>query len=283
MYTVTDQEKEAYKQDGSIKRGYISVVPLSEYEEEVTLDDVKYLKSFTILDDIYTPEQGVIGSVIAKQLSLELFTPIIKQSFPITYEEVEEELTYDAVNDELTYDDYGNITVERKVDLVDREVDVYIGIEIYNTTEEGTTKEIKYIPYGRYIIQKPENGIVNETTKFEALDYMIKFNKPFEDTIETYPCTVKDFFTAICNQCGVSTDITEFTNSDFEIEQNPFVSGETCRDVLKAIAQISGSYARIGRDNKLYLSFPNNQNIETITSFDYMSDIKINNTYRTCK
>lgn len=271
MYTVTDQEKEAYKQNGSVKRGYISVVPLSEYEEEVKLDDVNYIKSFTILDDIYTPDQGVVGSVISKQLSLELFTPVIMQDFPITYEEVNSELKYNDLDTE-TYSDYADVKVSKRIDLVNREVKVYIGIQIQNESKT----EIKYIPFGTYIIQKPENGVLSDTTKFDAFDYMIKFNKTFEDTL-TYPCTVKDLYLAICEQCGVTSGTDVFVNDDFQIENNQFVAGEKCRDVLKAITQISGTYARIGRDDKLYLNFfDENTNVEVFDNHGYMQDIKVN-------
>lgn len=262
MYTVTQAEKDMYKQTGSVKRGYINIVPLTrditydeidesieysdydtetyndlvEIEEPIKLDEYD-LKDFSILDDIYTPEQGFIGSVIAKQLTLNLFKP-------------------------------------SDIDLTNREVETFVGVEVSENNEWVP----KYVPYGNFIIQKPENETVTEKTSFEALDYMVKFNIPFKDTL-TYPCQIKDVLNAICEQTEVLCATTSFPNSDFEVENNQFVSGETCRDVLKAIAQISGTSARIGRDNKLYLIFPNNQTIENFDETDYMADIKINNTF----
>jgi len=235
LYTVTQEERDAYKDNGSVKRGYISIIPLSD-EEPIILNEYD-LKDFTILDDIYTPNEGIIGSVIAKQLSLNLFKP-------------------------------------SEIDLTNREVSVYVGVDVIENDETVT----KYIPYGNFIIQKPENEQVTSRTSFEAFDYMVKFNLPFEDTL-TYPCTIKDVLNAICEQCGVELATTSFANENFVVENNQFVNGESCRDVLKAIAQISGSFARIGRDNKLYLGFLNNQIIEQFNTTDYMSDLKVNNTY----
>lgn len=234
MYDVTQAEKDAYKQNGSVKRGYINIIPLSDMEETITLNEYD-IKDFTILDDIYTPEQGFIGSVIAKQLTLNLFKP-------------------------------------SNVDLTDREVEVFIGIDI---PEE---EETRYVPFGTFIIQKPENEQVTEKTSFEAFDFMVKFNLKFEDTL-TYPCTVKDVLNAICEQCGVELATTSFVNQNFLVENNQFVNGESCRDVLKAIAQISGSFARIGRDDKLYLDFPHQENAELFAGTDYTKDLKVNNVF----
>lgn len=231
-FEVTPEVRDAYKSRGSIKRGKMELVPLNENDDTLVFDESD-LKDFTILDDIYTPEQGVIGSVISKQLTLNLFKP-------------------------------------SAIDLVNREVDVFVGVMVGEVP--------KYVSYGRFIIQKPENEVLTEKTSFEAFDFMVKFNLPYEDTL-TYPCTVKDVYNAICEQCGVESGTDTFANEDFIVENNQFVAGESCRDVLKAIAQISGTFARIGRDNKLYLSFLKNDSEENFDTSDYNRDIKINNMY----
>ena len=109
---------------------------------------------------------------------------------------------------------------------------------------------------------------------------MVKFNLPYEDRLE-YPCTIKDVLNSICEQCGVPLATDTFTNDDFVVENNQFVGGEKCRDVLRAIAQISGTFARIGRDNRLYLTLYNTTS-EEITNAEYGDDIKINNTFGGC-
>lgn len=232
MYIITEAEKQAYKQSGSVKRAYISIVPLSDDEEPIILDDNEYIKDFSILDEIYTPEQGIIGSVIAKQLTLNLFKPL-------------------------------------DIDLTDRELEVYIGVEVED--------EIKYIPQGRFLVQKPENETLKESTSLDALDYMTKFNLPYEDKL-TYPCTIQDVLNSICNICGVECITTTFANSDFEVENNQFNGGESCRDVLKGIAQISGTYAKISRDNKLVLELLKHEQ-ENINDNVYKDNLKINQKY----
>lgn len=230
MYDISQNTKDLFNQSGSIKRGYLQVVPLSN-EEPIILDE-DYIKSFTILDDIYTPKSGIVGSIISKQLTFDLYKPV-------------------------------------DVNLIDRELDVFVGVE----DSEGT---VTYIPYGRYIVQKPETDDTTQATISEAFDYMVKFNKEYVSDV-TYPCTVLDLLNSICNQVGVSLGTTDFVNSSFEIAEEVFVSGESCRDVLMAIAQISGSYARVGRDNKMYLG------LENATSETFIDDnyekLELNQSY----
>ena len=47
----------------------------------------------------------------------------------------------------------------------------------------------------------------------------------------------------------------DFTNNDFSIENNQFDEGTFCRDVIKNIAKIGYTWARVGVDNKLHLDF----------------------------
>lgn len=184
---------------------------------------------------IYTHHgSGIIGSVIAKQISIQFY---------------------------------------KETSLLNREVNAYIGVQDDNDN-------VTYVPYGTFVIQKPETNDLTDKCYAEGLDYMVKFNVPYVDSL-TYPCTIIDVLNSICTQTGVTLATSTFTNSNFVVENNQFTGGESCRDVLCAIAQISGTFARIGRDNQLYLTLFNNTN-EQITPSEYGEDIKINNTFGGC-
>ena len=131
---------------------------------------------------------------------------------------------------------------------------------------------IYYINYGNFIVNEPpENDDTNGTVKFIAYDYMIKFNQDYTNRV-SYPCTLKDLLLDICSQAGVELGSTTFQNEDFEVEDNQF-EGKQLRDVLQHIAKCAFSWARIGQDNKLYLDFEVNNNIdEIITIDDYKMD-----------
>lgn len=162
-------------------------------------------------------------------------------------------LTIKMVNDESSNLNFENADIQFK-----------IGAEYDNN--------IYYINYGNFIVNEPpENDDTNGTVKFVAYDYMIKFNKPYEDRV-TYPCTMKNLLLDICSQAGVSLGSVTFANENFMVENNQF-EGKQLRDVLQHIAKSAYSWARIGQDNQLYLDFEvNDTPTETITLDDYKMD-----------
>ena len=234
MYSnVTQEVKDKFKENGSIKRGYIKVLQTDTQEE--TVYNESSLKDFTILDDIYTPATGLVGSVISKQIEINFFK-------------------------------------EPTDDLVDKEVEAYIGVNMPTTPV--------YIPMGKFIVQKPEDNQTMNKTYLLGLDYMTKFNTPYKDMV-TYPCTLKQLLQNICSQCGVTLATTTFANENFEVENNQFVGGESCRDVLRAISQVAGCYAKINRDGELELKFVDTststqEDTEVYTTNDYTKDMTLN-------
>lgn len=81
---------------------------------------------------------------------------------------------------------------------------------------------------------------------------MIKFNVLYKNRVE-YPCKLSKLFTNVCSQVGLEAGNTDFTNNDYMILGNPFTNNEDCRTVLSNIAQLAGGFAKIGRDNKVYI------------------------------
>lgn len=108
------------------------------------------------------------------------------------------------------------------------------------------------VPFGNYIIEKPDSKELKEKTSFTGYDYMIKFNIPYKNRV-TYPIPAKDLFEDVCNQVGVEAGNIDFTNSNYMILGNPFTNNEDCRTVLSNLAQLAGGFAKIGRDNKVYI------------------------------
>ena len=202
-------------------------------------DETENLKSVKLNDERYIEGRGFIGSVIAK------------------------ELTGSFINDN---DFFKNI--ENKE------------IKYYNGPVMGDDS-VKYFDYGTFIVQKPENDNVKDDTSFVAFDYMIKFNKKFENRLDysTGTVTVLQLLENICDQVDVKLGTKTFRNSDFIIENNQFVGGETCRDVLSQIAQIAFSWARIDENDELVLDFNPTEIIsETLNPDDYF-DLELNEVF----
>ena len=132
------------------------------------------------------------------------------------------------------------------------------------------------IPFGNFIIPKPDSEEVKEKTSFVGYDYMIKFDIPYKDNT-LYPCKAKVFFQNLCSQVGLVAGNIDFVNCDYMVLGNPFTNNETCRVVLSNIAQLAGGFAKIGRDNKVYIvSLGKNNTVETIDGNNYFTDFSKN-------
>ena len=108
------------------------------------------------------------------------------------------------------------------------------------------------VPFGNFIIEKPDTEEAKEKTSFTGYDYMIKFNIPYKNRV-TYPISAGDLLEDLCNQVEVEVGNTDFVNFNYMILGNPFTNNEDCRTVLSNIAQLAGGFAKIGRDNKVYI------------------------------
>lgn len=164
-------------------------------------------------------------------------------------------------------------------------------IELYLTVVRPSTPSAIETPYklGNFIIQRPKDNEVSDNTKFEAFDYTIYFNKPFDgDYVDDYytssfnsilssgsSVSAKWLAEYVCKQVGVTLGSTTFTNYNFQITSNQFNSGDSCRDVIKAIAKLACSWARIGWDNKLYIDFA----VKQVSSVESYNEITADNYY----
>jgi hypothetical protein len=149
-------------------------------------------------------------------------------------------------------------------DLENKELTLKIGADYNNSTY--------YINYGNFIVNEaPQIDETNGKIKVVAYDYMIKFNKPYEDQVN-YPVTLLALLQNICTQAGVTLDTTDFNNYDFIVTDNQF-QGATLREVLQNIGKCAFSWARIGQDNQLYLDFSQTADEEeTLTIDDYKTN-----------
>lgn len=226
-YQRISEEFKTRLKEGKITRGYLKVLA-TDTLPEIIIDENNYLKDLKIEELRYVPEEGFIGGTVAKRVT-------------------------------------GNFNnVDNSFDIQDREVEVYLGVELEDETTE-------YIKYGTYIVQRPEDDQVTDNTSFEALDYMIKFNQEYKDRI-TYPCTLKQLLDDIIDQAGVNSKVATFANSDFMVENNQFEQGSTLRDVLKAITQIAFNWSRIDADDNLVMDFEiREETDEELGTDDYFS------------
>lgn len=131
--------------------------------------------------------------------------------------------------------------------MENKEIKVELGVK----TESGTN----YYSLGNFLITKPSDDAVKDKTSFEAMDYTKKFNKEFDATGLTFPCTALQLAQFCCQKCGVELGSTSFANSSFVIDSNQYETGDTFRKVMQDIGKLAYSWVRIGWDNKCYIDF----------------------------
>ena len=137
--------------------------------------------------------------------------------------------------------------------------------------KEDTTEEI--IPMGTFIIDVSKDENVKKKTTFTGYDRMIKFNSTYVDRV-SYPITLYDYLEDLCDKMEIELATQSIVNGSYEILGNPFTNNETNMTVLSNIAQLAGGFAKIGRDNKLYIVALNKEQIdanvvETIAGNNY--------------
>lgn len=248
----------------------IEVLPKVAGEEIITLTNEDSVKSWVYSDLRNVEKQGFIGQFVARTLDGELQD--IDDDFNIEGREI---VLYLGINSnhesDLATQTYDTILTQSYEELI---------------TEQGADI-LTYYKLGNFFVEKPESDEVRDNTKFQAMDYTILFNKPFDAdyTDESFdtsfnqaleewdePPTARWLLRYVCSQVGVLVGNLNFKNYDMPILSNQFDSGYTCRDVVKSIAKLAFSWAEIDWDNKLYLRYPHEDYIydwDIITNDNY--------------
>ena len=250
IYTeILDSDKLLLKNNTCAIKTKIIVKPRNESEEEIVLTEDNSVKDWTYDDDRLVPDQGFVGQFVARTLT-------------------------------------GNLQdISEDFNIEDRELELRLAI-----VSLGENPTENWYSLGTFYVTKPENNDVSDNTKFESLDKTILFNADFNyNYVSTnFPtsfatlCETNIGITAInlakyvCEQVGVTFGTTSFVNDDFLISSNQFVSGDSCRDVMKAIAQLAYSWVYIDWDDKCYIPVIEKDttkvtNTDTLNSDEYFS------------
>lgn len=140
--------------------------------------------------------------------------------------------------------------IENIVDLEKKEIEYLTGIKIDN--------KIEWISLGKFIIQDVEPNDTTNINKVVSMDYMLKTNTIYASKLDytSNKITILDVLQEVCNSCGLELETKKFANSNFIVDSNQFSENTLNRQVIQAVSQISGTFAKIKNDNKLYLITP---------------------------
>ncbi len=136
--------------------------------------------------------------------------------------------------------------IENIVDLEGKDVEYQTGIVVNGAT--------KWICLGNFIIRDIDVNDTTNITKVSAMDYMLKSNILYESNMnyEDGTVTLLDVLQEACANSDIELATIDFPNSDFIVDSNQFTGSTLNRQVIQAVAQVSGRIAKI-KNNKLHL------------------------------
>lgn len=279
-YNMSDDDKNALRNNTAAIMTKL-IVKETETLPQIILTENNSVKSFEYNDERLVPKQGFIGQFIGRTLDGELHN--ISDDFSIDGREVELQL--------------GVVRLGTRYDLLSGENDIGLVTEDYEkiSASDKGENDTNWYSFGNFLITNPKDDEVADNTKFESMDYAKLFNKPFdgdytdsdfptsynaytgatlsEDERQSFtptPVSMQWLARYTCAQVGVPLATTMFTNYELEVDINPFQAGETCRDVMKAIAMIAFSWARVGRDNMCHIDFKQ-KSTESVDEYDTLT------------
>ena len=136
--------------------------------------------------------------------------------------------------------------------------------------------EYHYVPFGYFTIDEAPRKL--EIITLTALDRMVLFDKTVDMNLLSFPMTVNDLLSRICDICNVTlgTDIYTLPNHSYVIREAPISDGLTYRQLLSWIAELTGTCGFIDWDGHLILKWYD-QTDTTLTARErFDSDIEEN-------
>ena len=114
------------------------------------------------------------------------------------------------------------------------------------------------IKFGTFITTEITDNDTTELVKVVGMDFGLKTQVEYMSSLDYSSglITLLDVWNECCELSGLTSGITDFTNSGFIVESDQFTgTGATIRDVFVAIAQSSCSFVKVMNDDKIYLIF----------------------------
>ena len=157
--------------------------------------------------------------------------------------------------------------VENNIDFKQKE------FEYYKVVNEEAIK------FGTFITTEITDNDTTELVKVVGMDFGLKTQVEYMSSLDYSSglITLLDVWNECCELSGLTSGITDFTNSGFIVESDQFTgTGATIRDVFVAIAQSSCSFVKVMNDDKIYLIFneATQDVVEDYTDLDDKRDTK---------
>lgn len=135
--------------------------------------------------------------------------------------------------------------------------------------------EYEYLNYGNYIVaEEPQKQEDTLSYKIKCYDKMLFSMKDYEKLQVEYPCTIKEYLTALCTKIGLTLKNADFANQNREITSDLFADlGYKYRDVLDQIAETTGGIICLNLNDEIEVRYANNTN--DLIDEEYINDTNV--------
>lgn len=158
---------------------------------------------------------------------------------------------------------------------IDSNIDIPIGTILKFEYGILVGEEYEYLNYGNYVVKSSKKQEDTLSYKITCYDKILYSMKDYDKLSITYPCTIKEYLTALCTRIGLQFKDSTFANQDRVVSADLFnEQGYTYRDVLDQIAETTGGTICLTLDDKLEVRYINNTN-DTIDE-EYINDTNVN-------
>lgn len=119
-------------------------------------------------------------------------------------------------------------------------------------TRNNYTDSYEMVTLGKFTAERPTFS-TKKRLSVSCADCMQKFDTDYDSAKFTYPTTLYGLLSQTCEAAGVplATAADALTNGSVAVPTEPDLKNATLKDVLRYIGELSGTYAKIGRNGKL--------------------------------
>ena len=226
MYPVSELYKQKIKENNRIFECKIQIEH-SQGTLEIDDKDLVY-GSLTYTEASQAGEEFTIGGTVASDISFTIFNKS-------EYKDIQ----------------FMGATVFVNIGLQIQEgIDAHFLQPSQPSRMPGFEEKWEYVPLGIFHIDDVNRQ--RNTIQIKAVDNMINLDKPYSLSKLSYPATLYQIYTNICNIADVPVGTTNFPNKDYVVKVRP--DGDlTLRDVLGYVAELAGCFAKCNRHGALEL------------------------------
>lgn len=123
-------------------------------------------------------------------------------------------------------------------------------------TGSGYTDSYEMVTLGKFTAERPIFS-TKRRLSVSCRDAMQKFDVDYDSKKFSYPTTLHGLLRQTCEAAGVplATAADSLTNGSATVPAEPDLKNATLKDILSYIGELSGTFAKIGRDGKLYMKW----------------------------